>query len=259
METLRKDFQLWYPELSLESIKTLEKGSTNSLFLVEASQKLWLWKTSTHADREVCVYQSADTQLKPHLFHYYPSPLAVAHNYSLLQFEEGFQTAWELLIEQKITLSDAMMMGIKLLRVFHQQGFLPDHGDFHLGQFGQTVEGREIIFDFEGQPFDQANELNWQWADLAGLIRSLDYYERVEGDKCKEMKPQLLSCRISSALGLYLDRNPKKSEVKLLGQALLRRAKYEVNYEQKHRPEMAWVPQAGYQELVELIRSNKAY
>lgn len=245
-------FHDFYPTLKVETISALDLGSTHSTFLVETPSRTYFWKFSANTSMELesLVYSDADSELKPHLFEYHPCQ---SHHSLLLTFEEGFKTAWDLVQEGEISIDRAIFEGITLLSKFHQQDFFPTHQDFHLGQFGKTKTGRWVIFDFEGLPELANRGVDWQVMDIVGLLRSVDYANKVKSPPTSETpQSDVLKCQIQGVLQLY-GLSPSRSFLKIFFQLLLRRAQYELSYEKIHRPEMAWVPKLGVHEIKELI------
>lgn len=245
-------FHQFYPTLTVQAISTLDFGSTHSTFLVETASRTYFWKYSpkTSLGLESLVYSDADSELRPHLFEYYPcqSPHSL-----LLTFEEGFTTAWDLVQQGEISTDRAIFEGISLLSIFHKQDFFATHQDFHLGQFGKTKSGRWVIFDFEGLPELAHRGVHWQAMDIVGLLRSVDYAHKVKSESKSETSPSdILKCQIQGALQLY-GMTPSKGFLKVFYQLLLRRAQYELSYEKIHRPEMAWIPELGISEVRDLI------
>ncbi len=129
------------------------------------------------------------------------------------------------------------------------------HGDFHLGQILRTASGYKII-DLEGQPIKSLAE-RWQTAspaqDIASLIRSIQYAAAICLQKSHAQTTSLAENLENSFLLAYKHIAcfplPEPLEPMLKIQTLLK-ALEELEYEQKTRPEMAWIPEKAIENLL---------
>jgi hypothetical protein len=136
--------------------------------------------------------------------------------------------------------------------------FFSVHGDFHLGQILITEVDMEII-DWEGPPHPPLPwpfSLSMPVADLAGLMRSIDYLEHLFPSGLN-----LIDCW-SSLLNEYLiDRNQDFStSIAIdLSLCLWARNQYEIAYESRCRPEMQSIPRTGLKKSLNFINYLSIY
>lgn len=306
MNDLHKAFHELYPHLRILSLKELSLGSSNTLYQVRVlphphldffpdedlnqvclrSESLnFIWKYSplenSSLSDESAIYHRASGPLKQHLFDYIPcknswhmtqkgnsSKNHIEPSSVLLKYEEGFLSAWDLVMQGRLSLMEAFKVGIQILKVFHQDPQIWVHQDFHLGQFGCSQSGKWFIYDFEGLPFQLNSGVECQWMDIAGLIRSLDYAHSVlyESDfihHCDYSQIKFFPQECSKGNGKFeehafsldviqkilIDHYTAKfgrlSHLVILWQMVIRRAKYEDEYERQERPQWRWIAQRG--------------
>lgn len=141
------------------------------------------------------------------------------------------------------------------------------HGDLHLGQLLQAVDGWHVL-DFEGEPllpFADRTAPSSPLRDLAGMARSLDYAARVTARE----QPGPPDDEINALADAWVDRNVAAlldgyREVEgvealtptaagwdtVLDAFVLAKAAYELAYEQRHRPDWVPIPEAALAKLL---------
>lgn len=132
------------------------------------------------------------------------------------------------------------------------------HGDLHLGQFLSTDSSQKeyVLHDFEGVPFSDLGERYFShlWGnktgDLASLLRSVDYWYRVQKNDNQGLTPLRRESLLES-LGV------PQAELQCLSYANLVRNLYEIAYEEKCRPGMVKIPTAGLATSIEWVNSFK--
>jgi maltose alpha-D-glucosyltransferase/alpha-amylase len=151
------------------------------------------------------------------------------------------------------------------------------HGDFHLGQVLHA--GRDfVIIDFEGEPSRSPTERRIKKSplvDVAGMLRSFQYAERVALDNLAErgmvsaderdsyerlghVWSSWVSARFVSGYFDRLAEQPESSVLHtspehrriLLDAFIVDKALYEVRYELGHRPHWAAIPLDGIRRVV---------
>lgn len=142
------------------------------------------------------------------------------------------------------------------------------HGDFHLGQVIVTNDNDLKFVDFAGEPGLSQEERRQKYIsvrDVAGMYRSINGYlgavaveEFTAATPDKEMAQsrrkwaeKAIEPLITMAADTFLDGKSLKEP--WLALEVLRKNLYEVNYEVKNRPEMAYVPIRG---LTDLLQTN---
>jgi maltokinase len=143
------------------------------------------------------------------------------------------------------------------------------HGDYHLGQVLRTDAGW-FVLDFEGEPARPPAERtapSSPYKDVAGMLRSFHYAAQValaerEAFEREQLIPpaDAWEARNRDAfLGGYHDVEGigrllparEAERRRLLRRFELEKALYEVRYEEAHRPDWAWIPQAAVARLQE--------
>jgi maltose alpha-D-glucosyltransferase/alpha-amylase len=122
------------------------------------------------------------------------------------------------------------------------------HGDYHLGQILHTVNG-PIIIDFEGEPVRSMDERIMRQCtmkDLAGLIRSFDYFVRTKFEK-GDSRGITISNMVKDSYFSELKKSGTDNETegilrKVLDVYTLEKAMYEVIYEYENRPDWIDIP-----------------
>ncbi|MEO7124725.1 MAG: hypothetical protein ABI382_08965 [Nakamurella sp.] len=126
------------------------------------------------------------------------------------------------------------------------------HGDLHLGQVLRTVDGW-VVIDFEGEPAISmgARRLSKPPVkDIAGMLRSFDYAARhtlyvstVNAQRVYRSDEWLAHNRAAFLDGYSADygSDPRETPA-LLTVFELAKAIYEVDYEQRHRPNWVKIP-----------------
>ncbi|MDC3250145.1 hypothetical protein OAU52_00790 [bacterium] len=130
------------------------------------------------------------------------------------------------------------------------------HGDLHLGQFLSinSISNQYVLHDFEGVPFSELGEKYFShlWenkvGDLASLLRSVDYWYRVQKKDPKGLTEKR-RLKVLDAL------NVSKEDHQCLSYAYLIRNLYEVAYEEKYRPHWIETPMAGLKTSMEWVSS----
>jgi maltokinase len=141
------------------------------------------------------------------------------------------------------------------------------HGDYHLGQVLRTDVGW-FVLDFEGEParpLEERTARSSPYKDMAGMLRSFHYAAQValvERDEIERQEVAPLAdaweARNRDAfLGGYhgveeaarLLPAGDEERRRTLAHFELEKALYEVRYEQAHRPDWAWIPEAAVARL----------
>ncbi len=136
------------------------------------------------------------------------------------------------------------------------------HGDYHLGQVLQTVDGDAVILDFEGEPSRPIEERRLKTSplkDVAGMLRSFSYArvatERASDDAGRSSSPRALDAWERAAREAFLvayRHEAAKADVPLIPESLdafqrvtraweADKALYEIHYELNNRPD--WLAQ----------------
>ena len=141
------------------------------------------------------------------------------------------------------------------------------HGDFHLGQVMVTPENDLRFIDFAGEPdlpMKERKNKHIYVRDIAGMYRSIKGYlgavavenfaakaqNEVIAKERKTWAQQAIKPLIERASQAFLgDRSVQEPWLNL---EILRKNLYEVNYEVGNRPDMAYVPIEGLNELFAL-------
>ena len=141
------------------------------------------------------------------------------------------------------------------------------HGDYHLGQVLERLDGGFAIIDFEGEPsrpLAARKEKRSPLRDVAGLLRSLDYARhaalRASGpadpERVRRADDWHVQARSAFLDGYLASLEPAAPELlpaptERLHAALsaleLEKAAYEVRYELSHRPDWLPIPLAALQ------------
>ncbi len=145
------------------------------------------------------------------------------------------------------------------------------HGDYHLGQVLDTVDGDLRIIDFEGEPLhslEYRRRRHPAFKDLAGMVRSLHYAPNAYAMQQAGGSPEALSAArlwYATASRLYLTAYFEQTgDASFLPQTLSdRRAMlayflvdkvlYELAYERASRPDWLSIPQNGIAQIARLV------
>ncbi|HYH04035.1 MAG TPA: hypothetical protein VEC37_13110, partial [Bacillota bacterium] len=133
------------------------------------------------------------------------------------------------------------------------------HGDLHLEQVLQTVNGWKVI-DFEGEPLKSITEREYYDSplkDLASLLRSVSYRVQtlvtMESDAWElRLQNKLLQGYRETGFGIkdnFLPAGPEFDQLINLFQ--LERVVYEYIYESQYRPDWVKIPLTGLRRLLE--------
>jgi trehalose synthase-fused probable maltokinase len=131
------------------------------------------------------------------------------------------------------------------------------HGDYHLGQVLERVDGSYAIIDFEGEPakpLDRRREKRSPLRDVAGMLRSFDYARFAalrSGDAAHRVRVARAASWYERARHAFLDRYVEtvrrdrpallpSDPIPALRAMELEKAAYEVLYELNNRPD--WLP-----------------
>ena len=140
------------------------------------------------------------------------------------------------------------------------------HGDFHLGQVMVTPDNDLRFIDFAGEPglsMAERQQKHLSVRDVAGMYRSIKGYlgaVAVEEFAKKSDNPEVAKERkawakraikplINTAAKIFLGER-KINEDHWLALEVLRKNFYEIDYELNNRPEMAYIPISGLNELL---------
>jgi trehalose synthase-fused probable maltokinase len=144
--------------------------------------------------------------------------------------------------------------GIELVRGAQK---IRHHGDYHLGQVLERLDGSFAIIDFEGEPakpLAQRREKRSPLRDVAGMLRSFDYARHTAlraGDGSDPRRVERASDWYGRVRRTFLDEysdRVRRASPELLPTAMgpalqameLEKAAYEVLYELNNRPD--WLP-----------------
>ena len=129
------------------------------------------------------------------------------------------------------------------------------HGDYHLGQVLRTRDGDWRIIDFEGEParpLDERRAKHHPLRDVAGMLRSFAYAAAVAAQTDPSLDP---AARERAMRGAFLrgydpalERDPQRAALLALFEA--EKTFYELRYELGSRPDWAWIPLAGLDNLL---------
>ncbi len=116
------------------------------------------------------------------------------------------------------------------------------HGDFHLGQIIYDLRTNNcVIIDFEGEPTqDPLKNVYPLEYDIACMYRSISYLNNFV--KCQQNSSISYEIFLESYLKIANKANITISK-HLIEKFLLIRCNYEIGYEAKNRPHLAWIPQ----------------
>jgi maltokinase len=115
------------------------------------------------------------------------------------------------------------------------------HGDLHLGQILCTEQG-PVVTDFEGEPLRPIRERRRKASplrDVAGMLRSFSYAGHDEL-RAPFLQSYLQALRASKDGSGLLPQSPNLEM--MLHFFVKQKALYELRYERRHRPKMAWIP-----------------
>jgi trehalose synthase-fused probable maltokinase len=128
------------------------------------------------------------------------------------------------------------------------------HGDYHLGQVLETMDGNFAIIDFEGEPSKPLSVRRAKRSplrDVAGMLRSFDYARHAAlraGDADAAQRRARADAWYVAARQAFLDaylpivgRDPAEVEAPLAALEL-EKAAYEVLYELNNRPDWLAIP-----------------
>ncbi len=155
---------------------------------------------------------------------------------------QNIETELNSIIEQNLSGS----MAYHLKKTAH---FQVCHGDFHLGQIIYDLRTNNCVtIDFEGEPKENPLlNISPVEYDIACLFRSISYLNNFVKSQQKT----------SITHGIFLEsymKAAKKGNItiskQLIQNFLLIRCNYEIGYEAKNRPHLAWIPQRDLDKLL---------
>lgn len=129
------------------------------------------------------------------------------------------------------------------------------HGDLHLGQT-LVREGQWTFLDFEGEPTRSLEERRAKTSplkDVAGMLRSFSYAEASSSrvGYAKEVRGSFLE---SYHQTLREDLQPPADGFdELLAWYEIEKALYELDYEQRYRPDWAYIPRSALEGLCDRV------
>ncbi len=150
-----------------------------------------------------------------------------------------------------------------LSRLLPTAAFIRIHGDYHLGQvLINRGTGSMWAIDFEGEPGRSLAERRAKTSvckDLAGMVRSFDYFRRQAGrltgqpvttNGSRSLPEVFLAAYAAEAVGQpWWPIDPVEQD-RLLSAFILEKAIYELAYEIHNRPDWVEVPLAAVEELI---------
>ena len=218
-----------------------------------------------------------------------PEPFGYLYQVSITQSMTGYAMKIFQQIEHTTNLADAIKKDLALI-LKHQNDIVGKftalkqlktdcvrtriHGDYHLGQVLYT--GKDlVIIDFEGEPARSIGERRIKRSpirDIAGMIRSFSYAAHsqllkivtVDKDKKIQILKQLadnwanevskifLASYLECVSDLKLVPKDKSTFQTMMDAYLLEKAVYELGYELNNRPDLAFIPIRGIQQLAGL-------